>query len=70
MSDRHTSGTFAIFKYYYMIVYFGTNSHLEFTDADDNRKSYCRGAILRVATQWVDIDSSNFTVRINWESVW
>ena len=70
MSDRHTSGSIAVFKRYYLIVYFGINSHLEFTDADDNRKSYCRGIILGVATQWIESKPLNFVVRINWDSVW
>ena len=70
MSNRHTSGATAVFKRYYAIVYFGTNNHLEFTDGNDNRKSYCRGIIIRVATQWVSDDTLNFIVRINWDSVW
>ena len=70
MSNRHTSGSSAVFKRYYAIVYFGTNSHLEFTDANDNRKSYCRGIILGVITQWLESKSLDFTVSINWDSVW
>ena len=70
MSDRHTSGASATFKRYYLIFYFGTNAHLEFTDGDDNRKSYCKGIILSVATQWVGSKPLDFIVRINWDSVW
>lgn len=70
MSNRHTSGDGTIFKRYYAIVYFDTNSHLEFTDADDNRKSYCKGIILSMATQWIESKSLQFTIRINWDSVW
>ena len=70
MSDRHTSGASATFKRYYLIAYFGTNSHFEFTDPDDARKSYCRGVILSAITQWLDTDMTNFRVRINWVSVW
>ena len=70
MSDRHTSGASAIFKRYYAIAYFGTNNHLEFTDGNDNRKSYCRGIILAVITQWLSTDSLDFLVRINWDSIW
>lgn len=70
MSDRHTSGSIAIFKRYYMIAYFGTNAHLEFTDDSDNRKSYCKGIILSVATVWRESDNLNFIVKINWDSVW
>ena len=70
LSDRHVSGASATFKRYYLIIYFGTNLHLEFTDADDNRKSYCRGVINNVSRQWLDSDNLNFIVRINWDSVW
>ena len=70
MSDRHTSGASATFKRYYLILYFGTNLHVEFTDADDARKSYCRGVVTFVTTQWVESDNLNFFVRINWLSVW
>jgi len=70
MSDRHTSGAIAVFKRYYAIAYFGTNAHLEFTDGNDNRKSYCKGIIISVSTQWLDSDSLDFLVRINWDSVW
>lgn len=70
MSDRHTSGASAIFKRYYVILYFGTNNHVEFTDGNDNRKSYCRGIILAVIIQWLASDSLDFLVRINWDSVW
>ena len=70
MSDRHTSGAVPPFKRYYMIAYFGTNSHLEFTDSNDNRKSYCKGIILQVSTVWMGEKPNNFLVRINWDSVW
>lgn len=69
MSDEHVTGG-SSFKRYYLIVYFGTNSHLEFTDASDNRKSYCKGIILSAPAIWVDSDSSNFNLKINWQSVW
>ena len=70
MSDRHTSGASAVFVRYYLIVYFGINSHLEFTDASDNRKRYCKGIIISVSTVWLETDSLKFLVRINWDSVW
>lgn len=70
MSDRHTSGSSATFKRYYMVIYFGTNNHVEFTDDTDTRKSYCKGAITSLATRWIDSDNLNFIVRINWASVW
>ncbi len=70
MSDRHTSGSEVVFKRYYAIFYFGINSHLEFTDRDDNRKSYCKGIALSVTIVWLQSDSLKFIVRINWDSVW
>lgn len=70
MSARHTSGASAVFVRYYLIVYFGTNLHLEFTDSDDSRKSYCRGIVKSASTQWLDSTSLVFMVRINWDSVW
>ena len=70
MSDRHTSGASAIFHRYHMIVCFGTNSHLEFTDANDVRQSYCKGVILSVARQWLQSKTPNFLVKIHWDSVW
>ena len=70
MSDRHTSGASAVFKRYYLIAYFGINTHWEFTDADDNRKSYCKGIVISIVTQWLDSKSLQFLVRINFDSVW
>ena len=70
MSDRHTSGDPDIFKRYYMIWYFGTNSHLEFTDQNNVRQSYCKGIAINISTQWIDSKSLVFLIRINWASVW
>ena len=70
MSDRHTSGAIAVFKRYYLIAYFGTNAHFEFTDPNDNRKSYCKGIVISIVTQWLETNSLQFLVRINWDSVW
>lgn len=70
MSDRHTSGASAVFKRYYLIAYFGTNAHFEFTDPNDNRKSYCKGIVISIVTQWLESNSLQFLVRINWDSVW
>ena len=70
MSDRHTSGASATFVRYFMICYLGVNSHLEFTDPNDNRKSYCRGIILNCVRQWFSRDPANILLRINWDSVW
>lgn len=70
MAPRHTSGSIAVYKDYYLIVYFGVNLHIEFTDADGTPRSYCKGIIIRAATQWIESDNLNFMVRIQWESEW
>lgn len=70
MSPQHTSGSDAIYIDYYMIVYFGTNLHVKFTDADGNQQSYCKGIIIAAIGRWFDTDSLNFQVRINWDSEW
>lgn len=70
MSDRHTSGAGAVFKRYYLIVYFGVNLHIEFTDEDDNRKSYCKGVVIVLTGEWSEGDSLIFKMRIQWDSVW
>ncbi len=70
MSPRHTAGSGAVFERYYMIVYFGTNSHMSFTDADGNQQSYCKGIVApRMDTVWVN-RTQNFLLKINWASVW
>jgi hypothetical protein len=70
MSERHTSGASATFEAYYLVVYFGANSHLEFTDASGNKKSYCAGRIINVSTTWNESANLNFNIRINFASVW
>lgn len=70
MSARHTSGASATFERYHLIVYLGTNSHFEFTDASDTRKSYCTGIVQSCIGQWFSRDPANVMVRINWDSVW
>ena len=72
MSDRHTAGDSATFKRYYMIVYFGVNIHLKFTDASGNRQSYCRGVVLGGIMNWIDKGKADLTaiIQINFRSVW
>ncbi len=69
-SSEHTTGSAADFIRYYLIAYFGTNSHLKFTDGNGNQQSYCKGIILSAIGQYFHRDPTNFTVRINWDSVW
>ena len=70
MSDRHTSGSDPPFTRYYLIVYFGVNAHLEFTDSTDTRRGYCRGAVPVATTQWSDSHSLKFLMRLTWLSIW
>lgn len=70
MSDRHTTGASATFVRYYLIAYFGTNSHLEFTDHNDVRQSYCKGIVISITRQWFSRDPQNIMVRLKWDSVW
>ena len=69
-SDRHVSGSGTVFKRYHMIVYFGTNLHFEFTDAADNRVSYCTGIIISAISKFTDVQTLIFRIYINWDSVW
>lgn len=70
MSDRHTSGASGTFKRYYLIVFFGSNLQLKFTDGSDTPQLYCRGIIKSVVTTWMDTKSLVFRLSINWDSVW
>lgn len=71
MSVRHTTGVTANFKFYYLVGYFGTDSHLEFTDQGGTPRSYCKGMILSLIIRWVPrADAQNFMLRFNWESIW
>lgn len=70
MSPQHTSGASAIYIDYYMIVYFGINLHVKFTDADGNQQSYCKGIIHSAIGRWIESKSLEFMVRINWDSEW
>lgn len=70
MSPQHTSGTTDIYIDYYMIVYFGINNHIKFTDGDGNQQSYCKGIIHNAIGRWMGRESLIFRVRINWDSEW
>ena len=69
-SARHTSGTVATYKTYYLILYFGVNDHGIFTDADGNRKSYCKGVVTNGALIWNQSRPNLYNVQLNWRSVW
>jgi len=69
MSNRHTAGDSATFVRYYLIVYFGVNTHLKFTDASGNRQSYCKGVVLGGI---INVIMANFyaIIQITFRSVW
>ena len=70
MSARHTSGTAATYKPYYLIFYFGVNDHSPFSDADGNRKSYCKGVVTNGALIWNQAKPNLYNIQLNWRSVW
>lgn len=70
MAPRHTSGSSAVYKNYYLIFYFAVNDHGPFTDASGNRKSYCKGAVLNGSIIWNKSNPLLYTIKLNWRSVW
>ena len=70
MAARHTSGTVATYKTYYLIFYFGVNDHSPFTDSAGNRKSYCKGVVTNGSMLWNQSKPDVYTIQLNWRSVW
>lgn len=70
LSDRHVSGSSAVYVDYYMIIYFGTDLHMGFIDDNDVQQSYCKGIAESVVRQWSSSDSLNINVKIKWDSEW
>ena len=70
MSDRHTVGASAIYKTYYMIIYFGVNDHWPFTDHNSNQKSYCKGAVLGGDLNWRETKKGSILTNLHWRSIW
>lgn len=71
MIPRHTRGDIATFERYYLIGYFGVNAHVGFMDANGTQQSYCKGIVSpSIVRQWIESNSLNWLLRINWESVW
>jgi len=71
MAPRHTSGASATYHEYYLIIYFGVNDHVMFTDGSGNRKSYCLGAVTPNGSMiWNESTPSIYTIKLNWRSKW
>ena len=70
MSARHTSGTVATYKPYYLIFYFGVNDHSPFSDAGGTRRSYCKGVVTDGSIIWLHSRPSLYNIQLNWRSVW
>lgn len=70
MSSRHTSGASAVFTRYHLILYFGTNDHIKFTDANGTQQSYCTGIVTDWEIVWLDVRNQVSVLRLNFWSVW
>ena len=70
MDDRHTAASIASYKTYYLIIRFGASDYVNFTDHDNNRREYCKGAVTSGENIWNENDPANVLVRLNFESIW
>lgn len=73
MSDRHTSGSSAVFKPSYLILYHGLNSSSlvpKFTDHENNQRAYCLGEVIQFTRGWLDVRNSLMSINIKFASVW
>ena len=70
MLDRHTSGSDAVFKRYYLVIKWGATDYEPFIDASSTSRDYCKGVVIDGETEWVEDESLKATVRLNWRSVW
>ena len=70
MSDRHTSGSSTTFVRYYLVIKFGSNDYVEFTDSTGTRREYCTGIVLNGVITWRESSSQTALVRFNFKSVW
>ena len=70
MSNRHTAGSTSTFKQYYLIIYFGVNTHIKFTDHNGNRQSYCKGVVLKGSIIWNMGESLRYSLKLNFRSTW
>lgn len=71
MIDRHTSGSDAIFKGYYLVVKFATSSYAEFKDASASAmKEYCPIRVISGSSTWDENSPQSMTIRLNTRSKW
>ena len=70
MLDRHTSGSDAVFKRYYLVIKWGTTDYEPFIDASSTLRDYCKGVVVDGETEWDEDTPLVETVRLNWRSVW
>ena len=70
MLDRHTSGSDAVFKRYYLVIKWGATDYETFIDASSTSRDYCKGVVVDGETEWDGDDPLVATVRLNWRSVW
>ena len=70
MSDRHTVGASATFHRYHLIVYYGVNTHVKFTDSSSTQQSYCTGDVITFFLSWIQSESLIVGVNITFRSVW
>ena len=68
--DRHTAASISTYRHYYLIIRFGASDYVKFTDADNNRREYCKGAVTDGEVIWNESDPKNALVRLNFESIW
>jgi len=70
MLDRHTVGTAATFKRYYMVVKYGTTTYEPFVDHTSTVRDYCKGVVLNGDSMWRADTPLIAIVRLNWHSTW
>lgn len=70
MIDRHTSGSGAIFKNYYLIVRFGASDYIEFVDHNNVSKEYCPVRASVGGVIWDESSPQTIIIRINCRSIW
>jgi len=68
MDDRHHQPAAAIFKPYFLVVYFDTNDHEPFTNVANSRLSYAPGIVTDFEVAWHSEKHINLNVRLNWWS--
>ena len=68
--NRHTASSATTYKDYYVIVRFGASDYVKFTDADGNRKEYCKGAVTGGDVTWTENNPANVIISLSFDSIW